>query len=172
MGYENYALIKKTTLTDIGNAIRGKTGGVELIDPASFATKINSIPSGSGGDYRGLSDSLYEHFGIDRTVYPAIVLRVATNAENKMNICFLTQNYRISNNTLYGVDNGLGNFNDYTIDLTGVDVYNSIEVVNAIISQKSTDNLVSAPEPLIYGVNGIWHSNILPFDSSVPQYLI
>lgn len=47
MGYENYALIKKSTLTEIGDAIREKTGSTELIDPANFASEIGDI-SGEG----------------------------------------------------------------------------------------------------------------------------
>ena len=46
MGYENYALIKKSTLTEIGDAIREKTGSTELIDPANFASEISDISGG------------------------------------------------------------------------------------------------------------------------------
>jgi hypothetical protein len=41
--------IEETTLTAIGNAIRGKTGKTELIDPANMSTEIASIEAGGGG---------------------------------------------------------------------------------------------------------------------------
>ena len=41
--------IEETTLTAIGDAIRGKTGKTELIDPANMSTEIASIEAGSGG---------------------------------------------------------------------------------------------------------------------------
>lgn len=43
--YEDYALIKKSTLTDTGNAIRTKKGSVELIDPVNFGREIETIES-------------------------------------------------------------------------------------------------------------------------------
>lgn len=45
MAYLDYALIEKSTLGDIGDAIREKTGGISLIDPANFASEIENIPS-------------------------------------------------------------------------------------------------------------------------------
>lgn len=39
--------INESTLTDIGDAIRTKTGGSALIDPADMATEIADIPSGA-----------------------------------------------------------------------------------------------------------------------------
>lgn len=41
--------IEETTLTAIGDAIRGKTGKTDLIDPANMSTEIASIEAGSGG---------------------------------------------------------------------------------------------------------------------------
>ena len=41
--------IEETTLTAIGDAIRGKTGKTELIDPANMSTEIASITTGGGG---------------------------------------------------------------------------------------------------------------------------
>ena len=41
--------IEETTLTAIGDAIRGKTGKTELIDPANMSTEIASIEAGGGG---------------------------------------------------------------------------------------------------------------------------
>ncbi len=41
--------IEETTLTAIGDAIRGKTGKTELIDPANMHSEIASIEAGSGG---------------------------------------------------------------------------------------------------------------------------
>lgn len=41
--------IEETTLTAIGDAIRGKTGKTELIAPLSMATEISSITTGGGG---------------------------------------------------------------------------------------------------------------------------
>ena len=46
MGYEDYALIKKSTLTEIGDAIRTKTGTTDLIDPETFPTEIEGIKNG------------------------------------------------------------------------------------------------------------------------------
>ena len=43
--------IEETTLTAIGDAIRGKTGKTELIDPANMSTEIASITTGGGGGY-------------------------------------------------------------------------------------------------------------------------
>lgn len=40
--------IEESTLTAIGNAIRGRSGGAELISPADMATKIANLPSGGG----------------------------------------------------------------------------------------------------------------------------
>jgi len=39
--------INESTLTDIGDAIRAKTGGSALIDPADMADEIEAIPSGA-----------------------------------------------------------------------------------------------------------------------------
>ena len=41
--------IEETTLTAIGDAIRGKTGKTELIDPANMSTEIAGIEAGGGG---------------------------------------------------------------------------------------------------------------------------
>ena len=41
--------IEETTLTAIGDAIRGKTGKTELIDPANMSTEITAIEAGGGG---------------------------------------------------------------------------------------------------------------------------
>ena len=38
--------IEESTLTAIGNAIRGKTGGTELIAPLNMPTEINGISTG------------------------------------------------------------------------------------------------------------------------------
>lgn len=40
--------IEETTLTAIGDAIRGKTGKTDLIDPANMSTEIAGIEAGSG----------------------------------------------------------------------------------------------------------------------------
>lgn len=45
MAYLDYALIEKSTLGDIGDAIREKTGGIKLLDPANFVSEISKIPS-------------------------------------------------------------------------------------------------------------------------------
>lgn len=42
--------IEETTLTAIGDAIRGKTGKTDLIDPANMSTEITNIPAGGGSD--------------------------------------------------------------------------------------------------------------------------
>lgn len=47
MSYSDYALIKKSTLTEIGNAIRSQKGTDELIDPANFGSEISAIEGGS-----------------------------------------------------------------------------------------------------------------------------
>ena len=44
----DYALIKKSTLTDIGDAIREKTGGTEAIATNAMAAAIASIAVGGG----------------------------------------------------------------------------------------------------------------------------
>lgn len=58
--------INESTLTGIGNAIRAKTGGSALIDPADMATEIAAIPSGAtlitknitaNGTYNASSDN-------------------------------------------------------------------------------------------------------------------
>lgn len=41
--------IEESTLTKIGDAIRGKTGKTELIDPAVMDVEITNIPAGGGG---------------------------------------------------------------------------------------------------------------------------
>lgn len=41
--------IEDTTLTAIGNAIRGKAGTSDLIDPANMAQEITNLPTGGGG---------------------------------------------------------------------------------------------------------------------------
>lgn len=40
-------LIREPTLTAIGDAIRAKTGGTELLSPAQMVTAINSISAGA-----------------------------------------------------------------------------------------------------------------------------
>lgn len=42
--------IEETTLTAIGDAIRGKEGTTELVPVNDMATRITSLPSGGGGD--------------------------------------------------------------------------------------------------------------------------
>lgn len=58
--------INESTLTDIGDAIRAKTGGSALIDPADMADEIEAIPSGAtlitknitaNGTYNASSDN-------------------------------------------------------------------------------------------------------------------
>ena len=52
MSYSDYALIKKSTLTEIGDAIRSQKGTAELIDPANFGSEISAIegsPAIDGG---------------------------------------------------------------------------------------------------------------------------
>ena len=39
--------IEESTLTAIGNAIRGKTGGTDLIAPLNMPTEINGISTGT-----------------------------------------------------------------------------------------------------------------------------
>ena len=43
MGYEDYALIKKSTLTSIADLIRTKQGTTDLIDPANFTSLLEEI---------------------------------------------------------------------------------------------------------------------------------
>lgn len=52
MSYSDYALIKKSTLTEIGDAIRTQKGTTGLIDPANYADEINSIISGGEIKYQ------------------------------------------------------------------------------------------------------------------------
>lgn len=54
--------IEESTLTNIGNAIRSKTGKTELIDPAVMHTEIASITSGGGG-YEPTEEDLTIRFG-------------------------------------------------------------------------------------------------------------
>ena len=42
--------IEETTLTAIGDAIRSKTGGEDLISPGNFAYEITNLPSGGGAE--------------------------------------------------------------------------------------------------------------------------
>lgn len=51
MSYSDYALIKKSTLTEIGDAIRSQKGTTELIDPANFGSEISAIEGGGNLDY-------------------------------------------------------------------------------------------------------------------------
>lgn len=41
--------INESTLTDIADAIRAKTGGIALINPEDMANEIDGIPTGGGG---------------------------------------------------------------------------------------------------------------------------
>jgi hypothetical protein len=52
--------IEETTLTAIGDAIRGKTGKTELIDPANMSTEIASIEAGGGPE---IPDSVFNLTG-------------------------------------------------------------------------------------------------------------
>lgn len=45
---EEKGLITKSTLTDIGNAIRAKNGFTKTYRPSEMATAIEAISSGSG----------------------------------------------------------------------------------------------------------------------------
>ena len=58
-------VINETTLTAIGDAIRAKTGGTDLIAPGDMPTQISGIETGSGGGEEG-----YElfHGVVDRSV--------------------------------------------------------------------------------------------------------
>lgn len=53
--------IEESTLTNIGNSIRNKTGKTELIDPALMSAEIDSISSEGGGG--GLPEDLKVHSG-------------------------------------------------------------------------------------------------------------
>ena len=71
--------IEDTTLTAIGDAIRGKAGTSDLIDPANMAQEITNLPTGSGGgidpsvlaftgdlryfNYNGKLDNLLSKYG-------------------------------------------------------------------------------------------------------------
>ena len=57
--------IEESTLTAIGNAIRGKTGGTELIAPLNMPTEINGISTGGG------------------TTLPAEALNITGNCDSK-----------------------------------------------------------------------------------------
>lgn len=46
MSYSDYALIKKSTLTDAADAIRAQKGTSDMIDPADFGSEIRSIEGG------------------------------------------------------------------------------------------------------------------------------
>lgn len=50
--YNEYALVKKSTLSGTADAIREKTGSNELIDPAEFESRIRGI-SGGGSTLEG-----------------------------------------------------------------------------------------------------------------------
>ena len=47
--------IEDTTLTAIGDAIRGKAGTSDLIDPANMAQEITNLPTGGGIDPSALT---------------------------------------------------------------------------------------------------------------------
>lgn len=71
--------IEDTTLTAIGDAIRGKAGTSDLIDPANMAQEITNLPTGGGGgidpsalaftgdlryfNYNGVLDNLLTTYG-------------------------------------------------------------------------------------------------------------
>lgn len=54
--------IEETTLTAIGDAIRGKTGKTDLIDPANMSTEIAGIEAGGGGGVE-IPDSVFNLTG-------------------------------------------------------------------------------------------------------------
>lgn len=47
--YSDYALIKKSTLSETADAIRAKKGTTDTIDPANFGSEIRAIESGGDG---------------------------------------------------------------------------------------------------------------------------
>lgn len=49
----DYALIRKSTLTDIGDAIREQTGSAEYVNPALMGAAVRALTSGDGGDSGG-----------------------------------------------------------------------------------------------------------------------
>lgn len=50
--------IEETSLTAIGDAIREKTGGTELLSPAQMVTAIQGI-TGGGSDYESCEEVEY-----------------------------------------------------------------------------------------------------------------
>ena len=80
----NY-LIQDSTLTDIADAIRGKTGSQATIDVADFATEISNIPSGGSTEdafewvytASGSADT-YTYTATEAGLYLAVAVRAQT----------------------------------------------------------------------------------------------
>lgn len=84
-------LIQDSTLTDIADAIRAKTGGSSAMTPAEMVTAIGSIPSGGGSqitkdewtlasDYNGTTQGFYYGTNyIDRTFVGVQIIHIDGN---------------------------------------------------------------------------------------------
>lgn len=54
-------LIQDSTLTDIADAIRAKTGNSATMTPSEMPTEIGSIQTGGGGGFELLASGVYNH---------------------------------------------------------------------------------------------------------------
>lgn len=236
--YDEYALIKKSTLTATANAIRAQKGTSDLIDPANFPTEIEGITGGvsssdfytvnfydydqeliethtakvgnqigsplsytpnnwrdtegsitnfpltitEGGTVIGLYASietvemeLYTHFGVDKTVYPYLLINIQNNgADISLDVYFSKQlytgdnpNYPVPQKVLYCNANitsyGLvddGNVNDFE-DVS--------KIVNIIKTEFDTTSLLTDKlnGEVLVGSSGYFYTN---FSDNVGAY--
>ena len=84
--------IEDTTLTAIGDAIRGKAGTSDLIDPANMAQEITNLPTGGGIDPSVLTFtgdlSYFNYYGRADNLLTTYGAQCSFNDVNNLNYAF------------------------------------------------------------------------------------
>lgn len=153
MAYLDYALIEKSTLGDIGDAIREKTNSVKLLDPSKFASEIKRIPSEAdkvplqdktikiNGEYT--ADEYYYGFNTVTVDVDSGIdgLSVVVNSTKLIDMALNKANVVVNNDILQNVYNNL--LNELQSNITAYDEYcttNSLKKNNdSITSYLSSD---------------------------------
>lgn len=130
--------IEETTLTSIGDAIRSKTGGSELIAPLDMANEISGITTGGGGEPLVLTGSGMSAF--------------AGSSESSNNKAgdFFVENYgnAISTSDLTSI-NGLFRYSKVTNIPFDINCKNNSDI-NCAFAFQGCQNLITIPK-----INGI-----------------
>lgn len=87
--YNEYALVKKSTLGGTADAIRAKTGSNDLIDPAEFGSRIRGISGGGSTLEGGFTVNFHDTEGNLIEVHSALVGNAVSPPASKPHVLWL-----------------------------------------------------------------------------------